>query len=45
MMLDLTIRESSDGGTPINVADPDNRHALVFCRMGRIWGRSPGGRR
>ena len=40
--LDPTIRETSDGGTPITVAEPDNPHALVFCRMGRTWDKSPG---
>ena len=36
--LDLKIRETSDGGTPITVADPDNPHALVFRQMAaRIW--------
>jgi ATP-binding protein involved in chromosome partitioning len=36
--LDPTIRETSDGGTPITVAEPDNPHALVFCRMGAHLG-------
>jgi len=27
---------------PITVAEPDNPHALVFCRMGRTWDKSPG---
>ena len=29
---------NSDGGTPITVAEPDNPHALVFCRMGAHLG-------
>ena len=36
--LDITIRETSDGGTPITVAEPDNPHALVFRHIAaRIW--------
>jgi hypothetical protein len=36
--LDLKIRETSDGGTPVTIADPDNPHALVFRGMAaRIW--------
>jgi ATP-binding protein involved in chromosome partitioning len=36
--LDLRIRETSDGGTPITVAEPDNPHAVVSRRMAaRIW--------
>jgi ATP-binding protein involved in chromosome partitioning len=36
--LDVRIRETSDGGTPITLAEPDNPHALVFRRMAaRIW--------
>jgi ATP-binding protein involved in chromosome partitioning len=38
VQLDPTIRETSDGGTPITVAEPDNPHALVFCRMGAHLG-------
>jgi ATP-binding protein involved in chromosome partitioning len=38
VLLDPTIRETSDGGTPITVAEPDNPHALVFCRMGAHLG-------
>jgi ATP-binding protein involved in chromosome partitioning len=42
--LDLKIRETSDGGTPITVAEPDNPHALVFRRMAaRIWEKVAGG--
>src|SRR5947199_2827408 len=41
--LDLKIRETSDGGTPITVAEPDNPHALVFRRMAaRIWDKVAG---
>jgi ATP-binding protein involved in chromosome partitioning len=41
--LDLKIRETSDGGTPITVADPDNPHALVFRQMAaRIWKKVSG---
>src|SRR5580700_3281111 len=41
--LDIRIRETSDGGTPITVADPDNPHALVFRRMAaRIWDKVTG---
>jgi ATP-binding protein involved in chromosome partitioning len=41
--LDLKIRETSDGGTPITIADPDNPHALVFRQMAaRIWDKVTG---
>ncbi|MGC1887996.1 MAG: Mrp/NBP35 family ATP-binding protein, partial [Stellaceae bacterium] len=41
--LDLKIRETSDGGTPITIADPDNPHAFVFRRMAvRIWEKVAG---
>ncbi|MGC2200686.1 MAG: Mrp/NBP35 family ATP-binding protein, partial [Stellaceae bacterium] len=41
--LDLKIRETSDGGTPITVADPDNPHAIVFRQMAaRIWDKVAG---
>jgi ATP-binding protein involved in chromosome partitioning len=41
--LDLKIRETSDGGTPITISDPDNPHALVFRRMAaRIWDKVTG---
>jgi ATP-binding protein involved in chromosome partitioning len=41
--LDLKIRETSDGGTPITVFDPDNPHALVFRNMAaRIWEKVAG---
>ena len=39
----IGIRETSDGGTPITVAEPDNPHALVFRRMAaRIWNKVAG---
>jgi ATP-binding protein involved in chromosome partitioning len=41
--LDLKIRETSDGGTPITVVEPDNPHALVFRQMAaRIWEKVAG---
>jgi ATP-binding protein involved in chromosome partitioning len=41
--LDIKIRETSDGGTPITVAEPDNPHALVFRRIAaRIWEKVAG---
>jgi ATP-binding protein involved in chromosome partitioning len=41
--LDLKIRETSDGGTPITIADPDNPHAVVFRQMAaRIWDKITG---
>jgi ATP-binding protein involved in chromosome partitioning len=41
--LDLEIRQTSDGGTPITVADPNNPHALVFRQMAaRIWEKVAG---
>jgi ATP-binding protein involved in chromosome partitioning len=41
--LDVRIRETSDGGTPITVAEPDNPHALVFRRIAaRIWEKVSG---
>jgi ATP-binding protein involved in chromosome partitioning len=41
--LDLKIRETSDGGEPITVSDPDNPHALVFRHMAaRIWDKVAG---
>src|SRR5947209_9110622 len=41
--LDLKIRETSDGGTPITVSDPDNPYALVFRQMAaRIWEKVAG---
>jgi ATP-binding protein involved in chromosome partitioning len=41
--LDLKIRETSDGGTPITISDPDNPYALVFRQMAaRIWQKVSG---
>jgi ATP-binding protein involved in chromosome partitioning len=41
--LDIAIRETSDGGTPITVAEPDNPYALVFRRIAaRIWEKVAG---
>jgi ATP-binding protein involved in chromosome partitioning len=41
--LDVRIRETSDGGTPITVSEPDNPHALVFRHMAaRIWEKVAG---
>ena len=41
--LDLRIRETSDGGAPITVSEPDNPHALVFRGMAaRIWEKVAG---
>jgi ATP-binding protein involved in chromosome partitioning len=41
--LDLEIRVTSDGGTPITVSAPDNPHALVFRAMAaRIWEKIAG---
>ena len=41
--LDLEIRETSDGGTPITVSDPQNPHAHVFRQMAaRIWEKVAG---
>ena len=41
--LDLAIRETSDGGRPITVAEPDGPHALLFRQMAaRIWEKIAG---
>jgi ATP-binding protein involved in chromosome partitioning len=41
--LDLRIRETSDGGMPITISEPDNPHALVFRQMAaRIWQKVAG---
>ena len=41
--LDLKIRETSDGGTPITIAEPDNPYAVVFRQMAaRIWEKVAG---
>jgi ATP-binding protein involved in chromosome partitioning len=42
--LDLKIRETSDGGTPITVSAPGDPHALMFRAMAaRIWEKVAGG--
>jgi ATP-binding protein involved in chromosome partitioning len=41
--LDIRIRETSDDGTPITVAEPDNPHAVVFRGIAaRIWEKVAG---
>jgi ATP-binding protein involved in chromosome partitioning len=41
--LDLEIRETSDGGRPITVANPMSPHALVFRQMAaRVWQKVAG---
>jgi ATP-binding protein involved in chromosome partitioning len=41
--LDITIRETSDAGTPIVVADPASPHALVYRAIAqRIWDKVTG---
>src|SRR5215470_1728951 len=41
--LDIAIRQTSDGGTPITVAEPANPHAVVFRSMAaRIWEKVAG---
>ena len=41
--LDIAIRETSDGGTPITVAEPDSPHAQVFRQIAaRIWEKVAG---
>ncbi len=48
--LDIVIRETSDGGQPIVVSQPDSPHAKVYREMGeRVWAKlaaraAPGGR-
>ncbi|TVR97232.1 MAG: iron-sulfur cluster carrier protein ApbC [Rhodospirillales bacterium] len=38
--LDVAIRETSDGGTPIVVADPDGEHAKAYLGIAsRVWER------
>lgn len=42
MLLDPTIRETSDRGTPITLADLDNQRALVFCYLAACtWDKLP----
>jgi ATP-binding protein involved in chromosome partitioning len=41
--LDLAIRETSDGGRPITIADPLSPHALLFRQMAaRVWQKVAG---
>jgi ATP-binding protein involved in chromosome partitioning len=41
--LDIVIRETSDAGNPIVVAQPDGEHARVFRVMAqRIWEKIAG---
>ncbi|HEV2302595.1 MAG TPA: iron-sulfur cluster carrier protein ApbC [Stellaceae bacterium] len=41
--LDLAIRETSDGGRPITVAEPEGPHARLFRQMAaRIWEKVAG---
>ncbi len=41
--LDLQIRETSDGGHPITVSDPQNPHAAVFRQIAaRVWEKVSG---
>ncbi len=42
--LDIAIRETSDGGRPIVVSDPDNEHSKAFRAIAdRIWQKLDGG--
>jgi ATP-binding protein involved in chromosome partitioning len=42
--LDIAIRETSDGGKPIVVADPEGAHAQLFRAMAeRLWAKLSGG--
>ena len=41
--LDLAIRETSDGGRPITIADPKSPYALLFRQMAaRVWQKVAG---
>jgi ATP-binding protein involved in chromosome partitioning len=41
--LDIAIRETSDGGKPIVVADPESAHAQLFRAMAeRLWAKLSG---
>ena len=41
--LDLAIRETSDGGRPITIADPESPHAAVFRGIAaRVWEKVSG---
>jgi ATP-binding protein involved in chromosome partitioning len=36
--LHISIRETSDGGTPIVVSQPDSEHAKAYCKIAdRVW--------
>jgi len=42
--LDMAIRETSDGGRPIVISDPENAHSKAFCAIAdRIWDKLDGG--
>jgi ATP-binding protein involved in chromosome partitioning len=44
--LDLKIRETSDGGTPLVAADPDSRHAKAYGKIAeRLWAKLNGEQR
>jgi ATP-binding protein involved in chromosome partitioning len=44
MPLDIVIRETSDGGTPITMAQPDSDHARLYRTMATtIWNKIKGG--
>src|SRR5689334_13275405 len=44
--LDMAIRETSDGGRPITVSDPDSPHAATFRAIAeRVWAKVSGARR
>jgi ATP-binding protein involved in chromosome partitioning len=41
--LHMTIRETSDGGRPVVVAEPDGEHARIYRRMAaRVWEKVSG---
>ena len=45
MPLHLSIRETSDAGHPIVVADPDGEHAQAFRNIARrVWAKVSGRR-
>ncbi|HZH28167.1 MAG TPA: Mrp/NBP35 family ATP-binding protein [Azospirillaceae bacterium] len=42
--LDIRIRETSDGGAPIVVSEPDSPHAAAYRAIAaRVWGKVAGG--
>ena len=44
--LDMAIRETSDGGRPITVSDPNSPHAAIFRAIAeRVWAKVSGARR